>query len=63
MKIAFVLYDEALQSGITLASDMLNSASNLSRRKQQKEAPLHMSVVGDLTKNHGLLMLNTAFGC
>ncbi|MDX8000464.1 helix-turn-helix domain-containing protein [Xenorhabdus sp. Reich] len=52
MKIAFVLYDKALQSGITLASDMLNSASRLRSRKQQREEPLHMSVIGDLAKNH-----------
>ncbi|OTA15057.1 transcriptional regulator ExsA [Xenorhabdus vietnamensis] len=52
MKIAFVLYDRALQSGITLASDMLNSASSLRSRKQQREDPLHMSVVGDWENNH-----------
>ncbi|MEX0447351.1 GlxA family transcriptional regulator [Xenorhabdus sp. SGI246] len=52
MNIAFVLYDKALQSGITLASDMLNSASSLRSHIEQRKQPLVMSVVGDRKKNH-----------
>ncbi|CDH22218.1 GlxA family transcriptional regulator [Xenorhabdus bovienii] len=52
MKIAFVLYDKALQSGITLASDMLNSASSLRSRVQQREEPFYMSVIGDAKENN-----------
>ncbi|PHM29466.1 GlxA family transcriptional regulator [Xenorhabdus innexi] len=52
MKIAFVLYDKALQSGITFASDMLNSASSLRSHAEQKKHPLQMVVVGGVTKNH-----------
>ncbi|PHM69343.1 GlxA family transcriptional regulator [Xenorhabdus sp. KJ12.1] len=52
MKIAFVLYDRALQSGITFASDMLNSASSLRSHTAQKKQPLCMSVVGSEQKKH-----------
>ncbi|MBC8954796.1 putative transcriptional regulator [Xenorhabdus sp. PB62.4] len=61
MRIAFVLYDKALQSGITLASDMLNSASSLRSRKQQRAEPLDMSVIGDLTKNNGQITLHSHY--
>ncbi|WP_340609559.1 GlxA family transcriptional regulator [Xenorhabdus bharatensis] len=62
MKIAFVLYDRALQSGITFASDMLNSASSLRSHAAQKKQPLCISVVGSVKKNHhqtSQIMLHT----
>jgi transcriptional regulator GlxA family with amidase domain len=47
MKIAFCLYKKSLQSGISIAYDMLASASSLRKRHMQRSEPLNMYVVGD----------------
>ncbi|KLV03385.1 AraC family transcriptional regulator [Photobacterium aquae] len=44
--VAFLLYDRALITGVSLAAEMLSSASRLRTRSQQKQKPLNITVVG-----------------
>ncbi|TDF38560.1 helix-turn-helix domain-containing protein [Alteromonadaceae bacterium M269] len=52
MKIAFCFYKKGLQSSISIASDMLASASSLRKRHMQRSEPLMMYVVGDKDVQH-----------
>jgi len=45
MRVGFVLYHRALITGISLAAEMLSSASTLRERRLQKESPFSLKIV------------------